>query len=59
VRVSASPELAFEVFTARIDEWWPREHHAGTFRTAVDAPGGWAMSLERFASRASQPASTA
>jgi uncharacterized protein YndB with AHSA1/START domain len=27
VRVAASPEKAFRVFTERFDSWWPRSHH--------------------------------
>jgi len=29
ITVKASPEHAFEVFTAAIDSWWPRSHHIG------------------------------
>jgi len=28
VTVAAPPELAFEVFTARLDSWWPLETHS-------------------------------
>ena len=28
--VAATPEKAFEVFTARFDRWWPRTHYIGT-----------------------------
>ena len=29
ITVNATPELAFEVFTAENDTWWPRTHHIG------------------------------
>jgi uncharacterized protein YndB with AHSA1/START domain len=29
ITVKASPEHAFEVFTAEFDSWWPRSHHIG------------------------------
>jgi uncharacterized protein YndB with AHSA1/START domain len=29
ITVKASPEHAFEVFTAGFDSWWPRGHHIG------------------------------
>jgi uncharacterized protein YndB with AHSA1/START domain len=29
ITVSASPEYAFEMFTAEHDSWWPRTHHIG------------------------------
>ncbi len=29
VLVQATPERAFEVFTARLGEWWPRSHRIG------------------------------
>ena len=29
VTVNASPEVAFEIFTADFDSWWPRSHHLG------------------------------
>jgi uncharacterized protein YndB with AHSA1/START domain len=29
VRVAASPEKAFRVFTEGFDRWWPRSHHIG------------------------------
>ncbi len=29
ITVAASPQRAFEVFTAGIDSWWPRSHHIG------------------------------
>ncbi len=30
IRVRCSAERAFEVFTGRIDQWWPRSHRFGT-----------------------------
>lgn len=30
VVVQATPQRAFEVFTARIDRWWPKSHGIGT-----------------------------
>jgi uncharacterized protein YndB with AHSA1/START domain len=29
IRVSASAEQAFRIFTAEFDSWWPRTHHNG------------------------------
>ena len=29
IAVQATPERAFEVFTADFDSWWPRTHHIG------------------------------
>ena len=29
IKVRATPERAFEVFTAEYDSWWPRSHHIG------------------------------
>jgi len=29
ILVNTSVDHAFEVFTARFDSWWPREHHIG------------------------------
>lgn len=29
VTVNATPEAAFEIFTADFDSWWPRSHHLG------------------------------
>ncbi len=29
ITVAASPQRAFEVFTAGFDSWWPRSHHIG------------------------------
>jgi uncharacterized protein YndB with AHSA1/START domain len=29
VRVNVGPARAFEVFTAGLDRWWPKEHHIG------------------------------
>ena len=46
VRVKASPQTAFEVFTAGIDRWWPKTHGIGTapLRESVIEPfvgGRW------------------
>ena len=39
--VGATPEKAFEVFTAGFDRWWPRSHHIGAspLKTAILEPG--------------------
>jgi uncharacterized protein YndB with AHSA1/START domain len=29
IRVRATPERAFRVFTSEMDSWWPRTHHIG------------------------------
>src|ERR1700761_8900049 len=41
VTVRATPEKAFEVFTAGFDRWWPRSHHIGAspLKEAVLEPG--------------------
>ena len=45
ITVKATPERAFEVFTAGFDSWWPRSHHIGAVEmaTAVIDPeqGRW------------------
>jgi hypothetical protein len=40
VVVQATPEFAFEVFTAGIDRWWPKSHGIGTtpIRESVIGP---------------------
>lgn len=30
IRVRATPEKAFRVFTSEMDSWWPRTHHIGS-----------------------------
>jgi uncharacterized protein YndB with AHSA1/START domain len=39
--VKATPQRAFEVFTARFDAWWPRSHSIGAspLKTALIEPG--------------------
>ncbi len=51
VKVAATPERAFEVFTAGFDRWWPRGHSIGDspLKTAVIEPrqgGRWYGLLE-------------
>ena len=51
VIVEATPERAFEVFTAGIDRWWPKSHNIGTaaLRESVIEPfvgGRWYSKLE-------------
>ena len=40
--VGVSQEKAFEVFTAGVDRWWPKEHHRsfGDERLRDQAEGG-------------------
>ena len=54
VSVAASPQRAFEVFTAGFDRWWPRSHSIGEapLKTAVIEPrvgGRWYGLLENGA----------
>ena len=54
VSVKATPERAFEVFTARFDAWWPRTHSIGgsPLKEAVLEPrqgGRWYGRLENGA----------
>ena len=37
IRVDATPETAFEVFTRRIGDWWPLEHYSVFGREATVA----------------------
>ncbi len=39
--VRATPEKAFEIFTAGFDRWWPRTHHTGAspLKQAILEPG--------------------
>jgi len=51
VVVQATPERAFEVFTARIDRWWPKSHSIGPapVRESVIEPfvgGRWYSTCE-------------
>jgi uncharacterized protein YndB with AHSA1/START domain len=51
VSVKASPERAFEVFTAGFDKWWPRSHSIGDspLKEAIIEPregGRWYARLE-------------
>ena len=44
IRVKASAEKAFRIFTQEMDTWWPRTHHIGNSpmkRVVVEGkPGG-------------------
>jgi uncharacterized protein YndB with AHSA1/START domain len=51
VVVQATPEKAFEVFTARIDRWWPKTHGIGSapVRESIIEPfvgGRWYTKFE-------------
>jgi uncharacterized protein YndB with AHSA1/START domain len=35
VTVAGTPERAFELFTKRIGEWWPADHHLATSRVVA------------------------
>jgi uncharacterized protein YndB with AHSA1/START domain len=41
ITVEASPERAFEVFTAGFDTWWPRSHHIGKSPMKEARIEGW------------------
>jgi uncharacterized protein YndB with AHSA1/START domain len=47
--VACAPEHAFEVWTARIDSWWPRDHTVGGEREVevVLEPGTGGLIFER------------
>ena len=51
ITVKASPELAFQVFTAELDSWWPYTHHIGsspmTKAILECRPGGRCYSLQQ------------
>lgn len=41
VTVEARQEKAFEVFTAGVDRWWPKEHHIGATPAVKETIEGW------------------
>ena len=41
ITVAASPQRAFEVFTAGFDSWWPRSHHIGKSPMTKGVIEGW------------------
>jgi Activator of Hsp90 ATPase homolog 1-like protein len=43
IRVRASAEQAFRVFTEEMDSWWPRTHHIGTSPMTRVVVEGWPM----------------
>lgn len=50
IRVRASVERAFRVFTTEMDSWWPRTHHIGTSpmkRVVVEGRPGGAIYTEQ------------
>lgn len=50
IRVCASVERAFRVFTEEMDSWWPRTHHIGSSpmrRVAIEGRAGGSVFTEQ------------
>lgn len=50
LRVKATPQRAFEVFTSGMDSWWPRTHHIGASpmkRVVIEERPGGAIYTEQ------------
>jgi hypothetical protein len=49
VSVPLAQARAFELFTTRMTEFWPKEHSIGESEVAIfDDPAGWTGSLAAF-----------